>query len=477
MSLIGCASDALRGLVIAGGATLIASSLIGVAAHRIVQTALIGWLAMPALVVAYAWAAIPGPVLHQAWAATAVHALVSMLRLAPVGVIIALLAPPPPLSDAALHCLRLGAARHRLGWRWQWWVRGPGRRWLLCVALLLAPAFAEFEIGSRLAIGCWSVRLFDAQAGGQFLSVTLVQALPGCAIQLCALAAAWWLLAARPGSPQAVSRIPAAWVPRIGLILVGLGSIALVAFPIASLMADARSGIAVAITQALSLRAEILASLVFAVTASGCAWLAAGMLTALGLTSVSLRVLVAATLVPGLCGSLVVGLALLSVSQLPGLSGYAAGPLPLVVALVLLLLPIAVVLRLLADQERSGPGWHVMELLNGGGPRRDQAQARLHWSLVGRKRWWALALMFLWAYGDLAASAILHPVDMTPVLVRLYNLMHYGRSTALSVQLAMALCAALLTLGAAYLALRLGLRLRLRLRTAAALRSHAGGHD
>jgi hypothetical protein len=44
---------------------------------------------------------------------------------------------------------------------------------------------------------------------------------------------------------------------------------------------------------------------------------------------------------------------------------------------------------------------------------------------------------------------------MTPVLVRLYNLMHYGQSTALSVQLTMTLLAPLFVISLAYLVLRL----------------------
>jgi ABC-type Fe3+ transport system permease subunit len=52
--------------------------------------------------------------------------------------------------------------------------------------------------------------------------------------------------------------------------------------------------------------------------------------------------------------------------------------------------------------------------------------------MLGRSRFWVLALLFYWAYFDLTASAILAPPGMTPVTVRLYNLMHYGRTAVLS---------------------------------------------
>jgi ABC-type Fe3+ transport system permease subunit len=43
-----------------------------------------------------------------------------------------------------------------------------------------------------------------------------------------------------------------------------------------------------------------------------------------------------------------------------------------------------------------------------------------------------MVLLFVWAYWDLTASSILAPIGMTPVTVRLYNLMHYGQIAALS---------------------------------------------
>jgi ABC-type Fe3+ transport system permease subunit len=70
---------------------------------------------------------------------------------------------------------------------------------------------------------------------------------------------------------------------------------------------------------------------------------------------------------------------------------------------------------------------HLVELM----PRSTSARD-LIWQLSTSGKFWALALIFVWAYWDLTASAILAPIGMTPVTVRLYNLMHYGRIAALS---------------------------------------------
>ena len=456
MSLSGCTGDALRGTAIVGGACALAWALLALRGSRGVQLLLVLWLAIPALAIGYAWAALPLAGLHGALTLQLLHGLLAAFRFAPLALMVVCILPAPPLSAAAWHCLRLGARHSPASLAWQWWSRGPGRRWLVAGLTAFPLAFGEFEISSRLDVGAWSVRLFDAQAGGQFLAVTLLQALPGVLIQAAALVAAWLLVGGSLGAPGAPPACDGTRARRaLAWLMLSAGSLLLLAVPAATLAWDATDALAAAAAQATMLRHEIAASLLFAGVSALCAWLIAGVLSAGPAHSLARRVLPAALLLPGLCGSLAVGVAVLALCQLPVLHAAAATPLPLTAALVLVLLPYALVLRLYLSRQAQPAAWHQAQLLAHGDAARAGSALSLAWVLKGRRHWWCFAVIFAWAYGDLAASAILHPVDMTPVLVRLYNLMHYGRSSALSIQLSVALFAGVAALAVAYTIVRL----------------------
>ena len=460
MSAASLIVDTARGLAIAGAATLAARVLVAIATRRLVTVTLAGWVMVPALALGYAWAALPVPLLHGAATAPLLHLLLAALRLAPVAVVLAACIPPAPLDAAAIHCLRL-AQRGRMRWRepaWRWWSAGPGRRWLATALAVFPLAFAEFELGSRLDVGVWSVRLFDAQAGGQPLATTLAQAAPGIAVQIATLAGAWLLLRRRGAQAgRAMGGAEPRWLVRAAWATFALGSMVLLAVPITMVASDAGGGFGAALAQATALRAELLASVVFAVVAAGCAWAIAGVVAGMR-HGPPRHALTGAALAPGLCGSLVVGLTGLAAMQLPWLRPAADTPLPLALALVVLLLPYALLLRILTGRLRAGSAWRLAGLLAAGDAQQRRAASTLRWRLADGKRWWSMAWLFLWAYCDLAASAILHPVDMTPVLVRLYNLMHYGHSTALSVQLALALLVPALLIGVGFFLARLAHR-------------------
>ncbi len=275
---------------------------------------------------------------------------------------------------------------------------------------------------------------------------------------MAAVLLAWRLLRGAGTAPAVAAPVTTEWLRASAWVLLLVGSAALVIFPLMSVVLQASAGLHVALGQAGNLRRELLASLVFALGASACAWIIAGMvLSALQAPRrlPGLRLAAVALLVPGLCGSLVVGLAGLALCQLPLLRALADTPLPLVTALVLLVLPYALMLRWMSAAAPEAAAWHLAGLLEAGPADRGRAARAVRWQLAGRRQWWAVTLLFLWAYCDLAASAILHPVDMTPVLVRLYNLMHYGQSTALAVQVAMTLLVPLLTIALVHAALRL----------------------
>jgi ABC-type Fe3+ transport system permease subunit len=154
---------------------------------------------------------------------------------------------------------------------------------------------------------------------------------------------------------------------------------------------------------------------------------------------------------PGLLGALLVSLLVISLFQLPVLTGLRATPAPLLLALALLVLPFAVVLRALLDGLRPGGAIHLASLLRDSPHRAPRRMAwRLLWDLRTRRSFWVAFLLFLWAYFDLTAGAILHPPRMTPVFVRLYNLMHYGQTQVRSAMATLAFLVPFALMGIAW---------------------------
>jgi len=142
------------------------------------------------------------------------------------------------------------------------------------------------------------------------------------------------------------------------------------------------------------------------------------------------------------------------VIRLPGLDRLIGTPIPLLIALTVLLLPAAVVGRALVAAAATATGRHASALLAVGDPARRRSARVLGLDLGGRTALRVVAALGLLAAGDCAASAILAPADMGTALPLLYNFMHYGRSPALSGRLLVAVAAplALLAVGELLLA-------------------------
>lgn len=135
----------------------------------------------------------------------------------------------------------------------------------------------------------------------------------------------------------------------------------------------------------------------------------------------------------GLSGALLVGLSVLALFQQPGLNVVYDTPLPLTLALILYLLPRVMLLQLLLLALRPRSEVHVARLLGASPARRQRVGGgELRWHLSGRGPFGLAVLACWWAYLDLTAASLLAPVEMVTAPQRLYNLMHYARSDALS---------------------------------------------
>ena len=435
----------------------------------------------PAPLVGYAWGHFALSLVRHPFMGEMFYALILVLRLAPVAALV-LRVTPATTTREAVHCHRLGvswsppptdtreeaehcrlggggrgSASSRAAFAFHLWGRPAG----IALALTFLMAFGDFELAALLGVRSWTVTLFDAHAGGLALSPALGMVLPPTLIEAAALFA---VMAVAFGG----RRLPAASsgaVRRRGRVIlvmvsacVALALLLTTVVPLAIITRSMLPGLR-AFAEAVRLMPEILAALLFAASSAGLAWLGAGwIVNGSGLRRPGKRRLLSAFAlsVPGLLGALVLSLLVLSLFQIPGLRAAYDTPAPLLLAYVLLLLPPAMLLRLLLRRVRPDESLHAALLLR----RSDHvAQRRAGRAIVRQLRgngpFWALFLLFCWAYFDMTAASILAPLRMTPVFVRLYNLMHYGRTNVLSIMVCLALAAPLAALALAAAGMKL----------------------
>lgn len=402
---------------------------------------LLTWLT-PALLVGYAyanwrWLPVRSVLLRELLAGALLAA-----KLTPVAVGVLWLSPPPAMSAEARYLRRLAPSGSRLGRRrirdaWAFLVHGPARVKAIAGLAVFLLCFQDFELASLLGVRSWTVWLFDALASWSPIGVAMRGAALAVLGEAVVLALGLWMLmsthrltneAPDPARQVRPMRRAAAWV------YIGVSLCVIVGLPGALVFRGLVEAMAMVVRNR-PMMGELGASVLYAVAAAGvAAYVSAWLLRQPGRR----RALLLALCVPGLFGGLVLALGALWVFTRPGLSALYDTPVPIVLTLVLLALPIAVLLRLLLDAHERDERLHLADLLRGspvGAVRRSAASLR--YTLRGRPRVMLVVLLFALAYFELSASAILAPVAMTPMIVRLYNMMHYGQSAALSALVAL----------------------------------------
>lgn len=368
------------------------------------------------------------------WSVEILYTLFVFLRLAPVA-LLALSLVPPATSDAGRHCFRLGP---QLAWgtRILWEIRSLGKGPLLTAGFVFLLAFQEFDLATCWGLHTWTVALFDAQAGGLALSESLrLAALPLGVELIIVLALAAGLRGASSGpelQEQPTRRDTFA-------VCFAMGACLLVAFlPLARLLTQSWSGFPL-LLENFALAREIGNSILLAFVAA----LAAAFLARWAVRK-HLRILVLA--LPGLLGSLLLTLLILALFQLPGLRALYGGPLAVLLALTLQLLPVAFFLEKLLALHVSPTALHTARLTRAW---------PVVWQLARRPRLLAGTLLFCAAYADFTANSLLAPPELTSAFTRIFNLMHYGQSATLSAMLVVTLAVPLLLLALLLAGLRL----------------------
>ena len=444
------ASALVRAACLAGVAVAISGWLAASLAGQRGRAKSIAWALLlapfltPALLISYAFSRLSLALTASPWSHQTLYATVLLLKLVPVAVVARSLMPSP-LSAEARHCHRLLSAPsffERVLFR----LRASGPAPWFAGGLVFLLAFADFELASLWNIKTWTVVLFDAQTGGLAWRESLRLAAWPLAIQVAVLA----VLTQFTGSVRPVKTGAGNGGAAI------FGYLAIVAFvvcalPLLIVFAQAVAGFP-AVAENFVLGNEIIASALFAAGAAAVS--CRGAYASRVLVSASRRnelpdafesgdVFVKGTVskvreggtpsptlgtrmlpgVPGLLGSLIVALFVLAVFQTPLLRPLYDTPLPLLLALTIILLPLALLLGALLRMRHASPMRHIARQLG---------SRRLAWDLETQPRLAAFALLFCWAYFDFTASAILAPTRFTPVFVRLHNLAHYGQTAVLS---------------------------------------------
>ena len=361
------------------------------------------------------------------------------LRSVPVGVIALRATPPSLLSPAALHLRKLSCRSWQDRWElWRCYLHGPIRRALPALGLMFLIAFQEFDAAAMLGAVSWTDRLFVEHATGLSLAESWRLLLLPLAVQIVVLLTIVWSLAglsrdeaaSEYESPIRPGTIRFAWVYAAIACLIG------VAWPLGLLSRDLVAGwkwLTTQPTAGKTLMREIGNAGLVGLVAGLAAWT---FVRALLDRRTAWGWMMACSL-PGLCGGLTASLALLWLSTRSVLHAASATPLFWVLALIVWLIPRALLLQLWLARQSEPAAMHLVELLRRS-PRENQRRSARRWFWQWRiePQVAACGLLCYWAYLDLTSAALLSPPGMASVVKRLYNFMHFGHSAAMSMEAA-----------------------------------------
>jgi ABC-type Fe3+ transport system permease subunit len=396
---------------------------------------------VPGLLIGYGYRNFSLSLVHQPFWNELAYAGLTLLMVMPVGTLILQASPPPPVSPAALHAVRLMQARgRRTTWRSQRrlvaiWVRSRLFATVPAWSAMFLLSFQETEVATLMQAAGWPEWTFTRLATGTQLATAARWLLVPVIVQLAVIGVAAALLAgsrrrvasAGPPSEVSASERTFAW----GYGLVGLGLLLVV--PGTYVLRGTWDGFSV-LGAHPRLMEQIGIGLLFGATAGLLAWLVSGAMVDCLRRGTPWEVFIP-LLLPGLLGAWTLGLVLAVLFQQPLLRGVYDTPVPMLLGEFLFQLPRAVLVRLLLGQWRDSTAAHQARLLGrAGDPTQRRRSSALLWRLDGRARLTGGLILCYWAYMELSipSPALLGPPGMTTAPVLLYNQMHYGQIPGLS---------------------------------------------
>ncbi len=417
---------------------------------------------VPELLLGYTWRLAAARLVDNQPATELLYGLILTIRAVAITVAVRLMMPASDLSEEALHSWKLLRPVTETG-RWRWFrirlkMNGPWRPILIAWSLAALVSFQEFETAALLQIDrhpiAWTVWLFDAHASRQPISDSLEMILRPVLIEFLLLTPVWVLL--RGSTITSISSLECNRSPDssfcqtagtsgrtsnwLALAWLFLSLSVCLFWPLATNAAPLLRGIRAISDQWPFLRQsfeQILISLGFAAAATIVA-----LRIAVWLHFRQTPALTMLLLMPGLCGSLMTSISLLSVFQLPVLNGLYDSWLPLLLGLALTLLPRAWLIAGLVLNSTSPLAVYSANLLDespDAGVR--QRSTVIRWKLQASRWFFAGLILSHWGFWDVTIASTLRPIQLEPVVTRLYNEMHYGRTEALTLITLMAAAA------------------------------------
>ena len=402
----------------------------------------------PELLIGFTYRVTAAKLVHSELATELLYGVLMLIRCVSAGTALILVPGSSAVSRQALYSwLLLKPYRPIFSW-WRGWlwlqVRGPWRSAIICWSLMVLICFQEFETAALLQIDrhpiSWTVWLFDAHSARQpladLLRLSLIPILAECLLLAICLplfnGRGGYREAAQPaaGDGHGSGRMPGLLNLAVSTIWLCMALGAVILWPLAACLVPfvldpgKFTGQGTLLWQSVR---QIIVSAGFAVSAAVIALSVAAWLLAQRRPWA-----VVLALFPGLSGSLVLSLSLLAVFQLPGVASLYDTWLPLLVGSALSVLPRACLGVLFLSRMADPAAVHSATLLlQSPAPAVRQFAGGVIWRL--RTRGWFLCglLIVQWAFWDVTVAAILRPVDLEPVVTRLYNEMHYGRTETL----------------------------------------------
>lgn len=422
--------------------------------RRLLWVALLVIFFTPTLLVGYAYSNFSLSFVHFPVGNELLYSLLLFFKLVPLGAAVLYFSPEAPVSPEALFCAKLaqrGASdnRKRLParlaecWRLRgFWMRGQFRSAFPALAVIFLLAFQEFEMASLMGVTTglihtpisWSVHLYDAQVGGLVLADSLKLVLLPLACEFVVLLPLLVALLAshREAGSEVQSNRPIKSRHRIvDASVLGIAGVVVCGLPLALVLHGSWQGVSVLLTH-LRFSKEILSSVLYALVCGTSAYaVAAWFIAARGNRLVGFVMAL-----PGLTGTLFLGLVTLALFQYSWLNRAYDTALPFLLAMIVFLLPRALLLQILLHGNRAQAGRHLATVLSESSERiqRDSGQ-QLIWQTQFRGHFWGVVFVCYWAYWDLTLASLLLPPGMAAAPLRLYNLMHYGQSAVHSAML------------------------------------------
>ena len=389
------------------------AAIVAAALPVLTPTLLIGYIARP-------W------VLDRAaWVRDAVHAGYLVAITLPLAVLACRLLPPA--IDARGWAMATRSRRGTPGQRLRM-LAARHRPRLAAAVVAFVWTMQEAELGILLQARGWPEWTRGQTIG--FRDGLLAELWPAVAIQLAAIGAG--VLVVRGGEvarDDRVARIEARIeahieeVTRWPLLLVAAAVIATTVLPLALLAGEAVRGAGGLLGQR-GLTMTLAWSVLLATVAALAAW---------GLVRVTRPAMLAVVAAAGTVGSLLVAIGVQSATRAIWPAGLGT-PIPHTAALVLTLVPKAIVLMLVVRSVRDARAVRAAQLLGG----RSWAVRRLEFALRDRPTWIALAVLAWTAYFDAVAAVVLAAPAMQTTTLQLYNFAHFNQILTLAAGLLLA---------------------------------------